>query len=268
MNTMPNQPEELAKTPSSTTTKATLKVALITGAAKRLGKQIAIELHKQQYNVVIHCHHSINEANILTESLNKIRAKSAKVVVGNITDDKALSNICSDTMACFNRVDLLVNNASSFYPTDDAKPDAMAWDDLTGTNMKAPYLLSCLFAPYLSKNQGNIINLVDIHADRPLKSHTVYCMAKAGLKMMIKSLACELAPLVRVNGISPGAILWPEQPLTQGHKASIMNQIALERLGTAQDIADTVVFLANAPYITGQTITVDGGRSLLGANIA
>jgi pteridine reductase len=269
---MPNQPEKLAQTASNTTpktmSKAALKVALITGAAKRLGKQVAITLHKQHYNVVIHCHHSVGEANALAESLNEIRAESAKVVVGNITDDKALSDICRDTMACFNRLDLLVNNASSFYPTDDAKPDTKAWDNLTGTNMKAPYLLSCLLAPYLSKNQGNIINLVDIHADRPLKSHTVYCMAKAGLKMMIKSLACELAPLVRVNGISPGAILWPEQPLTQGHKTSIMNQIALQRLGTAQDIADTVIFLANAPYITGQTITVDGGRSLLGANIA
>ncbi len=265
---MPNQPEEPAKTASKRTSKRVLKVALITGAAKRLGKQIAIELHKQQYNVVIHCHHSVFEANTLADSLNEIRPDSAKVVVGNITDDKALRDICGDTMACFNRLDLLINNASSFYPTDDAKPDIAAWNDLTGTNMKAPYLLSCLCAPYLSKNQGNIINLVDIHADRPLKSHTVYCMAKAGLKMMIKSLACELAPLIRVNGISPGAILWPEQPLTQGHKASIMNQIALKRLGTAQDIAATVVFLANAPYITGQTITVDGGRSLLGANIA
>lgn len=245
-----------------------VKVALVTGSAKRLGKHIVIALHQQQYNVIIHCNHSINEANTLVDELNSIRDQSAKVICGDITDEQQLNALVKSTIACFGQLDLLVNNASSFYPTPDNQLDSAAWNDLTGTNMKAPYQLSCLLSPYLSITQGNIVNLVDIHADRPLKGHSVYCMAKAALKMMIKSLACEFAPRIRVNGISPGAILWPEQPLDDNHKASIVDQIALKRLGDMADITNTVVFLANAPYITGQIITVDGGRSLLGANFA
>ncbi len=245
-----------------------LKVAMVTGSAKRLGKQIITTLHHHGYHVIIHCHQSIEAANQLAATLNKTRADSAKVISGNITDDQALPAIVSQTIDCFGQLDLLVNNASSFYPTKNTPPDLPAWDDLIGTNMKAPYALSGLFFPYLSKTQGNIVNLVDIHADKPLKDHTIYCMAKAGLKMMIKSLACEFAPRIRVNGVSPGAILWPEQSLSHSEKASIVNQVALKRLGNAVDIADTVLFLANAPYITGQIIAVDGGRSLLGANIA
>lgn len=244
------------------------KTALITGGAKRLGKQIATTLHLQNYNVIIHCHHSMTEANALAEELNQQRPDSAKVVSGDLTEDNALPKIAEYSLACFGQLDLLVNNASSFYPSSNCEPDLTAWNDLTGTNMKAPYHLCCLLAPALSKTNGSIVNLVDIHADRPLRGHTVYCMAKAGLKMMIKSLACELAPRIRVNGISPGAIMWPERPLDEAQKASIVAQIALQRLGTAHDIAQTVLFLANAPYITGQTIKVDGGRSLLGANIA
>lgn len=244
------------------------RIALVTGGAKRLGKQIVTTLHTHGYHVIIHCHHSIDDANQLAATLNAIRTDSAKVISGDITNEQSLKNIATQAIDCFGQLDLLVNNASSFYPTKNNSPDSATWNDLIGTNMKAPYFLSGLLCPYLSKTQGNIVNLVDIHADKPLKDHTVYCMAKAGLKMMIKSLACEFAPRIRVNGVSPGAILWPEQPLSHNEKASIVNQVALKRLGSAVDIADTVLFLANAPYITGQVIAVDGGRSLLGANIA
>jgi pteridine reductase len=244
------------------------KTALVTGSAKRLGKQIVITAHQQGYNVIIHCNHSTDAANQLANQLNLIRVDSAKVISGDITDNTQLGTLVEQAINCFGRLDLLVNNASSFYPTQNTPPDSNAWDDLTGTNMKAPYFLCCLFSPYLSETQGSIVNLVDIHADKPLKRHTIYCMAKAGLKMMIKSLACEFAPRIRVNGVSPGAILWPEHQLKDSQKASIVDQIALQRLGTADDIAQAVLFLASAPYITGQVLTVDGGRSLLGANIA
>lgn len=244
------------------------QVALVTGSAKRLGKAIIEHLHANQYNVIIHCNHSRDQADALAAKLNHERPDSAKVIQGDITDEKALAGIAEQAKTAFSRLDLLVNNASSFYPTDNNAPDPQAWQDLTGTNMKAPYHLSCLLSPELAQTEGAIVNLVDIHADRPLKGHTVYCMAKAGLKMMIKSLACEFAPRIRVNGISPGAILWPEQALDEQQKASIVKQIALKRLGEPSDIAATVLFLAQAPYITGQIIAVDGGRSLLGANIA
>lgn len=244
------------------------KVALVTGSAKRLGKQMIINLHQQDYQVIIHCFNSLDQAQQLAHGLNQIRTDSAKVIQGDITNPENLNKIAKDAIACFGRLDLLINNASSFYPTDIAQPNEQQWQDLTGTNMKAPYLLSCHFAPYLRETQGNIINLVDIHAKKPLKGHTVYCMAKAALEMMIKSLACELAPEIRVNGIAPGAILWPEQALADEHKSSIIEQIALKRLGSAQDIANTAIFLASSPYITGQVIAVDGGRSLLGANFA
>lgn len=244
------------------------KVALVTGSAKRVGKTIVEQLHQNGYNVIIHCNRSVNDANTLAESLNHIRHNSVKVISANLLSEPALVKLAEQTINAFGRLDLLVNNASSFYPTDDSQFDPNAWQDLTGTNLKAPYHLSCLLSPYLAQNEGSIVNLVDIHAERPLKQHTIYCMAKAGLKMMIKSLACEFAPRIRVNGISPGAILWPEQSLNEAQKASIVSQIALKRLGSPSDIAATVLFLAQSPYITGQIITVDGGRSLLGANIA
>ena len=190
------------------------------------------------------------------------------MISGDITNQNSLEQIVKDAIDCFGGLDLLVNNASSFYPNENLPPAMDKWQDLMGTNMKAPYNLSCLCAPYLKERQGNIINMVDIHAKKPLKNHTIYCMAKAGLEMMVKSLACEFAPDIRVNGIAPGAILWPEQNLPEEQKEAILGQIALKRLGTAQDIAKTAIFLATSPYITGQIIAVDGGRSLLGANFA
>lgn len=244
------------------------KIALVTGSSKRLGRQTIIQLHQLNYQVIIHCFNSKDTANALANELNAQRPASAKVISGDITCKDALEQIVNDAIDCFGGLDLLVNNASSFYPNENVPPDMDKWQDLMGTNMKAPYNLSCLFAPYLKARHGNIINMVDIHARKPLKNHTIYCMAKAGLEMMVKSLACEFAPEIRVNGIAPGAILWPEQNLPAEQKEAIIGQIALKRLGTAQDIANTAIFLATSPYITGQIIAVDGGRSLLGANFA
>ena len=244
------------------------KIALITGSSKRLGRQMIEQFHQLNYQVIIHCFNSKDSANQLAEQLNQQRPDSAKVISGDITDQSALQQIVADAINCYGRLDLLVNNASSFYPNDNNPPSMDKWNDLIGTNMKAPYALSCLCAPHLEVTNGNIINMVDIHARKPLKNHTIYCMAKAGLEMMVKSLACEFAPNIRVNGIAPGAILWPEQTLPEEQKQAIISQIALKRLGTAQDIANTAIFLASSPYITGQIIAVDGGRSLLGANFA
>ena len=253
---------------ANTNTTADSKIALVTGSSKRLGRQMIIELHKLNYQVIIHCFNSKSAAKDLANQLNTERSNSAKVISGDITTQDSLEQIVKDAINCFGGLDLLVNNASSFYPNENLPPAMDKWQDLMGTNMKAPYNLSCLCAPYLKERQGNIINMVDIHAKKPLKNHTIYCMAKAGLEMMVKSLACEFAPDIRVNGIAPGAILWPEQHLPEEQKEAILGQIALKRLGTAQDIANTAIFLATSPYITGQIIAVDGGRSLLGANFA
>ncbi|WP_333609122.1 SDR family oxidoreductase, partial [Arsukibacterium sp.] len=162
----------------------------------------------------------------------------------------------------------LVNNASSFYPTPLTTATTGQWQDLFGSNVKAPYFLSQALATELARHNGCIINMVDIHADKPLAEHSLYCMAKAALGMMTKSLARELAPTIRVNGIAPGAILWPAQPLAEQDKNAVLAQVPLQRLGSAEDIANTLLFLVQAPYITGQILAVDGGRSLGGASKA
>ncbi len=253
----------------ATTQSPPVKTAFITGAAKRVGRQIAHTLHEAGYRLVIHYGHSKEDAHTLQQSLNAIRSDSVKLVQGDITNMTELRRIADEARAAWGHLDLLVNNASSFYPTPTTDVTDDHWNDLMGTNVKAPYFLSVWLADTLSANQGAIINIVDIHAERPLAGHSVYCMAKAGLQMMTKSLSVELAPTIRVNGIAPGAILWPERPLAEQEKQEILGQIALGKLGTTEDIARTVKFLADdAPYITGQIIAVDGGRSLKGANHA
>lgn len=246
-------------------------VALVTGSAKRLGRKMVETLHQAGFRVIIHCHRSIESANALAEQLNQQRADSAKVVSANLLEQQQISELAQHSIACFNRLDVLVNNASSFYPTPIAHASPNDWQDLMGSNVKAPYFLSQALVPELRKRQGVIVNMVDIHADKPLQEHSIYCMAKAGLKMMTKSLARELAPTIRVNGIAPGAILWPSNnapALAEQDKAAILQQIPLNRLGEPEDIAQTLLFLIQAPYITGQIIAVDGGRSLGGANKA
>ncbi|WP_445428949.1 pteridine reductase [Alishewanella sp. HL-SH05] len=243
-------------------------VALVTGSALRLGKQMIIRLHQQGYRVLIHYRHSAAAAEQLAAQLNQLRANSAATLCANLTDDAAIAPLAQQAIACFGRLDLLVNNASSFYPTPLANAQLDDWQELFGSNVKAPYFLSKALSAELTKRQGCIINMVDIHADKPLAEHSIYCMAKAALQMMTKALARELAPAVRVNGIAPGAILWPSQPLDDADKDMVLQQVPLARLGEANDIANTLLFLAQAPYITGQIVAVDGGRSLGGANKA
>jgi pteridine reductase len=246
-------------------------VALITGSAKRLGRKMIETLHSAGYRVIIHCYRSGNEANSLAQTLNHTRPHSAAVVQADLLDEASWPALTKQVLACFNRLDVLVNNASSFYPTPVASASTAQWQDLFGSNVKAPYFLSQAFAPELARHNGAIVNLVDIHADKPLAEHSIYCMAKAALLMMTKSLARELAPTIRVNGIAPGAILWPSEQtnaLQEQDKAGILAQIPLQRLGSADDIAQTLLFLLKAPYITGHIIAVDGGRSLGGASKA
>lgn len=243
-------------------------VALVTGSALRLGRQMIISLHQQGYRVIIHYHRSAAAAAELAAKLNQLTANSAATVQANLTDDVAITTLAANTLACFGRLDLLINNASSFYPTPLAAATLDTWQDLFGSNVKAPYFLSQALAPELAKRQGCIINMVDIHAERPLADHSIYCMAKAALQMMTKALARELAPAVRVNGIAPGAILWPSQDLPESDKAAVLAQVPMQRLGNPTDIANTMLFLAQAPYVTGQIVAVDGGRSLGGANKA
>lgn len=246
-------------------------VALVTGSAKRLGQKMIKTLHHAGYRVIIHCNQSIDAANALAKQLNQKRPNSAKVVSANLLEPQQIKALAAASLACFNRIDVLVNNASSFYPTPIATASQVNWHDLVGSNVQAPYFLSQALVPELTKRNGVIINMVDIHADKPLQEYSIYCMAKAALKMMTKSLARELAPTIRVNGIAPGAILWPSEgtpALAEHEKAAILQQIPLNRLGDPTDIAQTLLFLVQAPYITGQIIAVDGGRSLGGANKA
>lgn len=243
-------------------------VALVTGSALRLGRQMIISLHQQGYRVIIHYHSSAAAAAELATRLNQLTANSATTVQANLTDALAIAPFAKAALACFGRLDLLVNNASSFYPTPLASATLAAWDDLFSSNVKAPYFLSQALATELAKRRGCIINMVDIHAEKPLAEHSIYCMAKAALSMMTKALARELAPEIRVNGIAPGAILWPSQDLPESDKAAVLAQVPMQRLGDPTDIANTMLFLAKAPYVTGQIVAVDGGRSLGGASKA
>ncbi len=239
------------------------KVALVTGGAQRVGACLCKTLHAAEYNVLIHYRHSANEASQLAASLNAIRPNSAHGLPADLLDHKQIKRLIDAAKQTWGRLDLLINNASSFYPTDIGTSSEDDWQDLIGSNMKAPFFLSQAVMPLLKEQQGNIINITDIHAQKPLKGHTIYCSAKAGLVMLTKSLAKELAPDIRVNAIAPGAILWPENNMSDEVKQKIINDIALKRIGDPNDIAKTALFLAkDANYITGQVIAVDGGRSL------
>lgn len=241
----------------------TRKVVLITGAARRIGAAIAKKLHAEGSNVVIHYRHSAQDALQLCETLNAQRNSSAAAIAADLSDIDAVTALAQKSVDVWGRLDTLINNASSFYPTSIGQSNPEQWQDLFDSNLKAPFFLAQALAAELKKNQGCIINMADIHADRPLKEHTIYCCAKAGNTMLTKSLARELAPEVRVNGIAPGAIMWPEENLSSSAKNEILERTALKRSGCESDIAGTVNFLVNhAPYITGQIIPVDGGRTL------
>lgn len=237
--------------------------ALITGGAKRIGAATTRLLHHAGYNVIIHCRLSCQDAEEFAAVLNNIRSDSARIVQGDLNIETIYGLLIEQALACWGRLDLLINNASSFFPTPVGKITMDDWHVLVNTNMKAPLFLSQAAAPYLKQTQGCIINMIDIHGQRPMKEHTVYCAANAGLGMVTMSLARELGPEIRVNGIAPGAILWPEAGMSEHTKNIILERTALKRSGDPMDIAKTILFLVrDAGYITGQIIAVDGGRTL------
>lgn len=236
---------------------------LITGAAKRIGACIARTLHANGANIAIHYRGSAADAEALAQELNTGRADSALIFQADLLDTQRLGELVDEVVAQTGRLDVLLNNASTFYPTPLEEVTEAHWDDLLGTNLKAPLFLSKAATPHLRKTQGMIINIVDIHSQRPLRNHPVYGPAKAALGMLTRSLARDLAPDIRVNGVSPGAILWPEEGMTPDMEKIILKQVPLARTGEPADIARTVLFLVkDAPYITGQIIAVDGGRSI------
>ena len=239
------------------------KTALITGAAARIGAEIATTLHASGMNIVIHYRSSADKAEALSAQLNALRNNSATTLQADLLETDGLNELVNQAAGTWGGLDVLVNNASSFYPTPVGEITEKHWDDLLGSNLKAPLFLSQAATPHLRKTQGCIINIVDIHGFRPMKAHPVYCAAKAGLAMLTQSLAKELGPDIRVNGVAPGAIMWPTSELDKEIQASILERTALKRQGEPEDIAKTVKFLVmDAGYITGQVIPVDGGRSL------
>lgn len=236
---------------------------MITGAARRVGAEIVKHLHQAGMNIILHYRSSEKDAMTLADSLNAHRADSVKLLKGDLKDYQQIPELIEQGIALFGKIDALINNASSFYPTDLKDVTEEIWEDLVGVNLKAPLYLTQALAAELKQNQGCIINIVDIHGDRPLKDYSVYSIAKAGLIMFTKSMARELAPEIRVNGIAPGAIMWPEEQHYEGMHQQIIDRTALKREGNPRDIAETALFLIeHANYITGQIIAVDGGRTL------
>ncbi len=237
-----------------------MKTALISGGAVRIGAQIVRTLHENDYKVIIHCHHSEEIAQALCRELNSKRNSSAQVVVADLGDNKDIKKLTQTIKS----LDLLVNNASVFYPTSIENSTIEDWDKIININLKAPFFIATGLSKVLANNQGVIVNIIDIHSDRPLKNFSIYNISKAGLKMLTKTLAKELAPNIRVNGISPGSILWPQDELQLSEKEKMMmiDRIVLKRQGSPNDIAEAVLFLANSKYITGEVINIDGGRSL------
>ena len=239
------------------------KVILVTGAARRIGAAIVTRLHENGARVAIHYRSSSADADALCRELNDQRPDSAATFQADLLDVSNLPSLVAAVVDWGGRLDGLVNNASSFYATPVGSITEQQWDELIGSNLKAPLFLSQAAAESLRDSEGAIINIVDIHADRPLRDHAVYGPAKAGLAMLTRSLAKDLAPEIRVNGISPGAILWPENDMSPDVQQKILQQIPLQRTGEPKDIADCVVYLVrDARYVTGQIIAIDGGRSV------
>jgi pteridine reductase len=241
------------------------KVALVTGGAKRVGAAICRLLHARGANIMLHHRASVREARDLQQELNTRREDSVALIQADLLNGASLPDLVKTTVGRFERLDILINNASSFFPTAIGDITEKAWDDLVGTNLKAPLFLSQAAAPELRKRHGCIVNIIDIHAEFPMKNYVVYTVAKGGLLALTRSLARELGPEVRVNGVAPGTILWPEGE-EWGDELSrqrIVNQSALKRIGEPDDIAKAVDYLVSAaPYVTGQVIAVDGGRSI------
>jgi pteridine reductase len=239
------------------------RVALITGAAHRLGAEIARHLHQAGLRVLIHYRNSSTSADALAAELNSLHHDSARTLAADLLDLTAIEQLAHAALQAWGRVDVLINNASTYYPTPVGSITSTHWDDLIGSNLRAPLFLSQALAPSLKAGSGSIVNMVDIHAEKPLHGHPVYSVAKAGLAMLTRSLAIELGPEVRVNAVAPGIILWPERELSDTEKSAMLERVVLGRKGEPNDIAKTVCFLAlDARYVTGQILAVDGGRSL------
>jgi len=238
------------------------KVALITGGAHRVGAAVVRTLHALGMRVVVHYHNSESAAHALQAELQKDRSDSVMLVRGDLHNgERMLRNLVYETVESFGQLDVLINNASRFYPTPVGEATEQQWDDLINTNLKAPFFLAQAAAPHLRKQNGCIVNMADIYGDRPLSRHTIYSTAKAGLIMLTKSLARELGPEIRVNAIAPGVVLWPENGLDEMSKQRILSRTPLKRAGDSADIARTAVFLIrDASFITGQVMVVDGGR--------
>lgn len=241
------------------------QTALITGAAKRIGAEISRVLHDAGINIAIHYRSSRGEAEALCNELNAKRADSSIILQADLLDTRQLAPLVQQAADYWGGLSTLVNNASSFYPTEVGSITERQWDDLIGSNLKAPLFLSQAATPFLQDSHGSIVNIVDVHAFRPMKGHPVYCAAKAGLAMLTQSLAKELGPDIRVNGVAPGAIMWPESGLEEDEETqrTIIDRTALKRKGDPSDIASAVRYLVcDAPYVTGHVLPVCGGRSI------
>lgn len=238
------------------------KVALITGAARRVGAYIAETFHAAGYQIIVHYRQSVQDALSLTHKLNQLRAQSAIALSADLDNADHYEKLILHAHQKWQRLDVLINNASSFSPTPMETATTQDWENLFNSNLKAPFFLSQKAARFLSEHQGNIINIVDIHALSPMKNYPIYSCAKAGLAMLTKSLALELAPMIRVNAVAPGCVMWPEgvNTLSEAAKKEILSQTLLQRQVSPQDIAKTALFLAKQVSITGQMINVDGGR--------
>lgn len=237
--------------------------ALVTGAARRIGAAIARQLHALGHDVVIHYNGSAEQARALAAELDAQRAGSALTLQADLLDADARLALVRETLAWRGRLDVLVNNASSFYPTPVGEATEAHWDDLAGTNLRAPFFITQAAAPALRATHGAVVNMVDIHAERPIAEHPIYCAAKAGLVALTRALARDLAPEVRVNAIAPGAILWPEQGGGAAEQSRTLERVPLGRIGSPAEIARAVAFLVQPDsYVSGQILAVDGGRSV------
>ena len=240
------------------------RVALITGAARRIGAVIARTLHAAGWDVALHFRRSRAELDALIAELERARASSTFAVQADLDDVGTLAPLVASAVDRFGRLDALVNNASAFYPTPIGVATPAQWDDLFAANARAPFFLAQAAAPHLAERRGAIVNLVDIYAENPLAEHPIYSMSKAALASMTKALARDLAPDVRVNGVAPGAILWPEAEKDVAEQRVVIERTPLKRIGTPNDIASAVSWLLEAPFVTGEIVRVDGGRHLVG----
>ena len=238
-------------------------VALITGAGRRVGAVIARTLHAAGYDLALHCRRSVAEAEALAAELEGARADSTLVLQAELADPHALPALVDTALARHGRLDALVNNASAFHPTPVGTATVAQWNELFASNAQAPFFLAQAAAPALRAARGAIVNLVDIYAERPLADHPIYCMAKAALAAMTRALALDLAPAIRVNGVAPGAVLWPSDGKPYADQQALLARTPLARAGSPEDVAGAVLWLLrDAPYVTGQIIRVDGGRTL------